>query len=84
MPKTIERELRDGTKISVVEKNFETIREEWNEYKLEDGTIVRAKTIVSNIYRAIDENGNEKYTDDGEPYIVVTSMNLITAKEAGG
>ena len=46
--------------------------------------IVRVKTIVSSIYNAIDEKGNAKYTNDGEPYIVVTSMTLISAKETGG
>ena len=38
-----------------VEQQFEIGREDWNEYKLLDGGVVRLKTTVQRIFRVVDE-----------------------------
>jgi hypothetical protein len=53
--------------------DFETVREEYNSYKLSDGSMIRMKTVVTNIIRT-DES-----TPSGEPIYVVNSQNVLVA-----
>jgi hypothetical protein len=47
---------------------YQTIKEDWNIYKLEDGTTLRIKMVVENIYRALmDDKKTIRYTPKGEP-----------------
>ena len=57
--------------VLAIEQEFEIGREDWNVYKLLDGGRVRVKTTVARISRIVDENGNQKYNDQGEPQLVV-------------
>lgn len=41
------------------EKEFEVIKEDWNEYRLKDGCKIKVKTILTNILEA-DEKSPEK------------------------
>ena len=47
--------------------------EHWNEHLLDDGTVVRVKLIVTNIYRVDDE-----YNDKGEPVYMIESNNVVS------
>ena len=51
--------------------NFEAVKEEWNEYLLDDGTRLRVKLVVTKILRTnqIDPEGN--------PVYVITSQNVV-------
>ncbi|GBC74834.1 hypothetical protein HRbin06_00141 [archaeon HR06] len=60
--------------VDAIELPFESSKEEWNEYKVSDGTIIKVKTIVTKIYRLKD-----KYNEFGEPIYHVISGNVITA-----
>lgn len=51
--------------------NFETVREEWNEYKLENGGIMRVRVVPAEFVMT-----NEK-TEAGEPVIVAKSSILL-------
>jgi len=51
--------------------DFETLREEYNSYKLVDGSIIRMKTVVTNIIRT------EEFAPTGEPIYVVNSQNVL-------
>ena len=51
--------------------DFETVREEYNSYKLSDGSMIRMKTVVTNIIRP------KIYP--GEPIYVVNSQNVLVA-----
>ena len=53
--------------------DFETLREEYNSYKLADGSIIRMKTVVTNIIRT------EEFAPTGEPIYVVNSQNVLVA-----
>jgi hypothetical protein len=55
--------------------DFETVREDWNEYRLEDGTILKFKTIVSSIIRT-----EEHDPMTGDPVYHVRSTNILRVK----
>ena len=43
--------------------DFETLREEYNSYKLADGSTIRMKTVVTNIIRT-EEFTPDRHSDD--------------------
>ncbi|HEY7164030.1 MAG TPA: hypothetical protein VIB79_05685 [Candidatus Binatia bacterium] len=53
--------------------DFETVREEYNTYKLADGSAIRMKTVVTSIIRT------EEFSPDGEPLYIVNSQNVLVA-----
>jgi len=53
------------------ELEFETERESWNTYILEDGTKVKLKAVASSIVR-LDE-----YLPNGDPMYVVNASNVV-------
>ena len=73
-----------GQEVWGEEVEYQTDREGWNEYILEDGTKLKMKAVVSNVYRL------EIYKPDGEPVYLVQSTNLVSAdvpdrlKQKGG
>ena len=64
-----------GKQVEAISINFKGIREEWNEYDLEDGSTLRMKTIVSDVVRVPDE-----YDNENNPVYVVKSTNMLIAK----
>ena len=81
MAKPIEMTLPDGKKAMVIEMSFQIANEDWSEYRLEGGVILRMKSTVARIFRVLDAEGNPAYHDNGEPNIVVASTNTAIAKE---
>jgi hypothetical protein len=64
--------LPNGTEVEAVNVDFKTLKEEWNEYTLEDGTVLKFKTVVSNIIRT------ESYDPmTGDPVYHVRSTNIL-------
>jgi len=61
------------------EEQFEIKREDWNDYELADGGRIRVKTVVTKIFRVLDETGKPAVNADGEPFVVVRSTNQVTA-----
>jgi len=48
--------------------NYKTIKEDWNEYELEDGSVLRVKTVVTKISKMLeDDKKSLRYTSEGEP-----------------
>ena len=66
--------------IDALEVDFDIHREDWNEYKLLDGGTVRVKTTVIRIYKAVDEEGNQRYLEDGNPFMIVNHKLEVVAK----
>ncbi|HUV79968.1 MAG TPA: hypothetical protein VMW40_03985 [Candidatus Bathyarchaeia archaeon] len=67
--------LPNGSEVEATNVDFETIREDWNEYKLEDGTVLKFKTVVSSIIRT------ENYDPlSGDPVYHVRSTNILRVK----
>ena len=60
-----------GNLLDVLYEEFEIAKEEWNEYKLLDGGVIRVKTTVQRIFRVLDEQGKPKVGEDGDPEVIV-------------
>jgi len=43
--------MPDGTSVEAERVDFKPLEENWNIYKLEDGTIIKTKTIVGVIFK---------------------------------
>ena len=69
----------DGKPIRAVDLKFEPIKEDWNIYRLEDGTILRIKLIATKISRGIDERGEIIYNPAGEPLYNVRWTAVVAA-----
>ena len=61
-----------GKSVEATPVKFRNVREEWNEYDLEDGSAIRMKTIVSDVVRVPDE-----YDQENNPVYVVRSTNMV-------
>lgn len=70
-----------GKDVSTIEVDFEIVREEWNEYKLLDGGIVRVKTTPIRISRILEPDGNPAVTKDGDPHLNVQHTTYIVSRE---
>ena len=70
--KTVELKIGDKTVPGTL-VDFETVREEYNTYRLSDGSTIRMKTVVTNIIRT------EEFTPSGEPVYIVNSQNVLVA-----
>ena len=58
-----------------VEVRYKSIREDWNEYDIDDGSTVRIKLLVSDIVRLVDQ-----FDKEGNPIYVVKSGNVVFIK----
>jgi len=59
------------------EVDFENEKEEWNVYKLADGTTLKVKLILVNVVRSRD-----KYDPLGNPIYGITSQNIVKVLNA--
>ena len=69
--------LPNGREVEAVDVDFETVKEDWNEYKLEDGTVLKFKTVVSSIIRTEDYDPMT-----GDPVYHIRSTNILRANVA--
>lgn len=63
----------DGQETDATEIGFRTHGEHWNEYLLDDGTVIRLKPVVTMITRVkgiVDEKG--------QPVYIVESTNVMS------
>jgi len=64
-----------GRDVDGLEVRFKSNREEWNEYTLEDGSLLRMKAVVSEIIRLHGE-----YDPEGNPIYIIKSANMLFVK----
>ena len=64
-----------GNKVPADSVDLITENETWNEYTLSDGTVLRMKTIVTEVWKIRGETDN-----DGKPIYVVRSNNIVNAR----
>ncbi len=62
-----------GRVVEAEQIDFEPMKEEWNEYSLSDGNVLRLKIIVTSIFRT-----EEKDPITGFPLYFVQSNNVVT------
>ena len=59
---------------------FKALKEDWNEYELEDGTRVRVKLVVQSISYALDPSTGEVIrSPSGEPVLNVKHSVVVAA-----
>jgi len=63
----------EGKIVEGFEMDYKSIKEDWNEYQVNDGTIIRMKSIVTNIAKLPD-----KYDKDNNPVYIVKSSNVVS------
>ena len=56
----------EGQMVPAEQLEFECDKEPWTVYRLEDGTVLRLKTILGNVARLVD-----RFKPDGEPIYVL-------------
>ncbi len=64
----------DGKDHDATPVGFQNAREYWNEYLLDDGTIIRLKLVATEVLRVDD-----MLDANGAPIYVVKSTNVMTA-----
>jgi hypothetical protein len=62
----------DGSEVEATELSFQNVREYWNEYLLDDGTILKLKPIATEVFRL-----EEQYDPDGNPIYILRSKNIL-------
>ena len=65
-----------GRKVQGTEVGFDTMREEWNEYALRDGTSLKVKTVLTSVVRL-----NGEHDPQGDPVYLVRSNNQVVCVE---
>lgn len=66
--------------IKAQDLEYETVKEDWNIYKLEDGTTLRAKLVVQKISRGLADDGKAiRYNPDGEPFYNIRFTTITVA-----
>lgn len=53
--------------------DFQVVREDWNEYKLSDGTTLKVKLVLVGVKRL------KKHQPDGNPIYVINATNVVRA-----
>lgn len=56
---------------------FTTVQENWNQYRLADGRIVRVKFVPIWIREIVDADGNPQYRPDGDQEMAIQGQVLI-------
>ena len=68
-----------GREVDATEVEFQTRKEDWNEYQLMDGSTIKMKLVVSQILRI-----DGMYDDEGNPAYQIKSTNVaaVTSPDA--
>ena len=74
--------LVDGKEVTATEEPFTTVKDEPNEYVLDSGVRVRVKLLVAKIGRQVDEDGEYKANQYGDPAVLVRyALEIVTSLE---
>lgn len=61
-----------GRKVQGAEVGFDTMREEWNEYALRDGSTIKVKTVLTSVVRL-----NGEHDPQGDPVYLLRLLELV-------
>lgn len=68
----VEIKIADGQKIKGLDIPIAEASERFNDYTLDDGTVLRAKLVVSSVVRVKDQ-----WDADGHPVYTIQSHNVV-------
>ena len=80
MPRFVKLRLGDA-EVNGIEQDFEIGREEWNEYKLLDGGVIRMKTSVQQIFKIVDDDGRPVYNAQGAHQMLIRHKSDVVVRE---
>jgi len=63
--------MPDGKQVKAQEVEFKLQHEDWSQYVLPDGTVVKLKTTVLKILQVLDNDGKPARTMEGDPFLIV-------------
>ena len=66
---------RGGKQVEATVIDFRIEKEDWNEYQLLDGSHLRLRVVLSEVYRV-----NDEYDADGNPVYVTKSGNVLVIR----
>jgi len=72
-----------GREVDATEVEFQTRKEDWNEYQLMDGSSVKMKLVVSAVFRVeglYDNEGNPVYQIKSTNVAAITSPDTLKRK----
>ncbi len=61
-----------GKEVDAVELPFQAAGEHWNEYLVNDGSVIKLKTITTQVFRL-----EGHYDNDGNPIYLIKSTNIL-------
>lgn len=64
-----------GREVDAIQVGFKVVREDWNEYQLSDGSEVRMRLLVSEMFLFPGE-----YDQEGNPVYLVKSTNMMVVR----
>ncbi len=64
-----------GQQVDATEIDFQTRKEDWNEYQLMDGTVIKMKLVMAEILRV-----EGRYDNEGNPIYVLKSKNVLIVR----
>jgi len=64
-----------GQEVDATEVDFQIRKEDWNEYQLMDGSVIKMKLVVGSIFRVPGE-----YDAEGDPIYIVRSKNVLMVR----
>ncbi len=64
-----------GQQVDATEVDFETRKEDWNEYQLMDGSTIKMKLVMAEIFRV-----EGRYDNEGNPIYVLKSKNVLIVR----
>jgi hypothetical protein len=78
----IEQTFPDGITRKMMEMDFKSEKEDWNVYRLSDGSVVKLRVIPALIYRVLDNSGQPAFTPEGDPFILSrNTIQVFTANQ---
>ena len=63
--------MPDGSQTKAQEVEFKLQHEDWSQYVLPDGTVVKLKTTVLKILQVLDSDNKPARTVEGDPFLIV-------------
>jgi len=64
-----------GKQVDALEIGFKSVREDWNEYNLNDGSILRIKLVLADVLRIVGE-----YDSEDTPVYKLKTANMMIVK----
>ena len=64
-----------GRQVEATPVDFRIEKEDWNEYQLLDGSVLRLRVVLSDVFRVIDE-----WDVEGNPIYVTKSGNVLVIR----